>query len=885
MSLLLVSHGRAELAWEELPALPDQHGFGGPAVGVHKDALIVAGGANFPDAPPWRGGAKKWHGRVYVLTRGPTGQPVDQWVVGGRLPKALAYAACISTSSGVLLIGGDAEGQAVADVHRVTWDPGSESVHTESLPPLPKPASYLGAGMVGSTVFVVGAGRSESADRLDERFFWSLNLGQLEENGNATWRQDLPPYPGTPRHQCVVAVQANGAGRESLYAISGVNPRNKPDGSPDLASFEYLTDAYRYDPGPNRWERIADLPVVEDPRTDLRSGEFSASPWPVAAGVGVGIGQSHVAVFSGSTGRYLLRPVDERPAFPRTVLAYHTITNTWAVAGSMPTGVVTTGITRWGDRYVIPSGEVRPGVRTNKVQAFVVRNADTSFGVVNFTVLITYLVAVLAVGGLFAVRTKSTNDYFRGGQRIPFWVAGLSIFATMLSSITFIALPAKAYATDWKYYLAQLTIIPIALVVVYLAIPFYRLIDATSAYEYLERRFSFLVRELASLQFVLFQLARMAIVMYLPALALAAITPLSITECVVAMGLLSVAYCTLGGVEAVVWTDAIQTIVLLSGLLLAIGVVVSNVDGGFWAAFRTAQADGKLHAADFDFSWGSWATTTAWVVLVGQFFGSLYSYTSDQAIVQRYLTTKDVAGARRAMWTTAWLGVIGSGLFFAMGAALYVFYKSHPELLDLGMRNDSIFPLFIARQLPPGVAGLVVAGVFAAAQSTISTSMNSTATAVVADFCMPFGICRSDAGYLRLARIATALLGLVGTLVACWLADRGGAMAIDAFITVIGLFGGAVCGVFMLGMLTRQGNATGALVGSLAGFLAVLWVMLDESFAINQFLYATIGTMVTFAVGYVVSVLTGGSVQEKLNGLTIYDRQSCPGAPPARAIA
>ncbi|MCA9241431.1 MAG: sodium/solute symporter, partial [Planctomycetales bacterium] len=699
------------------------------------------------------------------------------------------------------------------------------------------------------------------------------------------WSQELPPYPGPPRHQCVVAVQANGEGSKSLYAISGVNPQSNPDGSPDLAHFEYLTDAYRYDPATNRWERIADLPIVDDPRLELRSAAFSRSRWPVAAGVGVGVGQSHVVVFSGSTGRYITQPVDKRPAFPRTVLAYHTITNTWTVADSMPTGVVTTGIARWGNRYVIPSGEIKPGVRTNKVQAFFVRSTTTSFGAANFTVLATYLVAVLSVGGFFAVRTKSTNDFFRGGQRIPFWVAGLSIFATMLSSITFIALPAKAYATDWKYYLAQLTIIPIALVVVYLAIPFYRLIDATSAYEYLERRFSFAVRELASFQFVLFQLARMAIVMYLPALALAAVTPFSIVESVVAMGLLSVAYCTLGGVEAVVWTDAIQTIVLLGGLLLAIGVVAANVDGGLWAAFQTAHADGKLHAADLDFSWGSWATTTAWVVLLGQFFGSLYSYTSDQAIVQRYLTTKDVAGARRAMWTTAWMGVIGSSLFFAMGSALYVFYKSHPELLDLGMRNDSVFPLFIARQLPPGAAGLVVAGVFAAAQSTISTSMNSTATVVVADFCMPFGVCRSDAGYLRLARIATALLGLCGTLVACWLAKQGSAMAIDAFISVIGLFGGAVCGLFTLGMLTRLGNASGGLIGSLTGFAVVLWLMLDKSIAVNQFLYAAIGTVVTFAVGYVVSALTGGAAQEKLDGLTVYDRRSGPAHPPAKATA
>jgi SSS family transporter len=325
----------------------------------------------------------------------------------------------------------------------------------------------------------------------------------------------------------------------------------------------------------------------------------------------------------------------------------------------------------------------------------------------------------------------------------------------MLSSITFVALPAKAYATDWLYYPAQLTIIPVALVVVYLAIPFFRQIDATSAYEYLEKRFSRLVRLIGSAQFVMFQIGRMAIVMYLPALALAAITPLTVVQCILVMGVLSVVYCTLGGVEAVVWTDAIQTIVLMAGLLVALGVIVANVEGGVSAVFSTALADGKMHLANLDFGPRSMTTNALWVIVVGMFFQSLYSYTSDQAIVQRYMTTSDVSGARRAMWTTAWMGVFGSLLFFVAGAALYVFYKSHPAKLDPIMKTDAIFPLFISNELPVGVAGLVVAGIFAAAQSTISTSMNSTATAIVTDFCQPFHLCQDDKGYLRLGRIFT----------------------------------------------------------------------------------------------------------------------------------
>lgn len=867
-----VTECRARLVWQQLPPLPDEHGFAGPAVGVHKDALIVAGGANFPDGPPWTGGLKKWHDRIFVLTRDAQGQPAGHWLDAGRLPRRLAYAACVSTAEGVLLIGGEADGEPVADVYRLRWDPGNQSISIESLPPLPQAATNLGAGKIASTVFVVGGGRSDGADRFDQKYFWSLDLDHLAKHPDATWNADVPVYPGSPRHQCVVAVQADGEGQPHLYAISGYNPRFHADDSPDLANFEYFCDAYRFDPRVNIWSRVADLPVVHDPRPDVDSTAFAESRWPVVAAPSMGIGDSHILVFSGSTGRYITLPVDARPAFPNTVLAYHTITDTWSVADSMPLGVVTTSMTQWGDLYVIPSGETKPGVRTNQVQAFQVESASASFGLLNYSILGAYLATMLGAGVFFATRTRSTDDFFRGGQRVPFWVAGLSIFATMLSSITFIALPAKAFATDWKYYVAQLSILPIALVVVWLAIPFFRYLDATSAYEYLERRFSYVVRILASMQFVLFQTARMAIVMYLPALALAAITPLSTLECVLLMGVLSAVYCTLGGVEAVVWTDAIQTFVLLGGLVVAIGVVVASLEDGVSAAVQTAYREGKLHLADMNFSWGSWATTTIWVVFVGQFFGSLYSYTADQAVVQRYLTTKNEADARRAMWTTAWLGVVGSSLFFAMGTALYLFYRSQPELLDVGMRSDAIFPLFIANQLPLGVAGLVVAGIFAAAQSTISTSMNSTATAIVSDFCMPLGFCSSDTGYLRLARGVTALLGVIGTAAASAMTQVGSTMAIDMFITIIGLFGGPVSGLFMLGILTRRANAPGVLTGSLVGFVVVCYIMFHPAIAIHPFLYAAVGTLVTFGVGYAVSLMGPRPGPAQLCGLTMYDR-------------
>jgi SSS family transporter len=264
--------------------------------------------------------------------------------------------------------------------------------------------------------------------------------------------------------------------------------------------------------------------------------------------------------------------------------------------------------------------------------------------------------------------------------------------------------------------------------IVLMFLPFFRKIDATSAYEYLEKRFNRVARLFASASFVLFQIGRMAIVMYLPALALAAITPMTEQQCILLMGVLSIVYCTMGGLEAVVWTDTIQSFVLLGGALFSFVLIVTQVDGGLGGFMATASEHNKLHMVNWDFASTSFATTALWVVVLGGLGQNLVPYTSDMAVVQRYMSVPDMARAKRAIWTNAVAILPASLLFFGVGTALFVFYAHNPDKLDPAFKTDAIFPLFIARELPMGIAGLVVAGIFAAAQSTISTSMNSTST-------------------------------------------------------------------------------------------------------------------------------------------------------------
>ncbi|MGB1927599.1 MAG: sodium:solute symporter, partial [Rubripirellula sp.] len=361
-------------------------------------------------------------------------------------------------------------------------------------------------------------------------------------------------------------------------------------------------------------------------------------------------------------------------------------------------------------------------------------------------------------------------------------------------------------------------------VAVLIAMPFFRRIDATSAYEYLERRFNRSVRLFGSASFTLFHIFRMAVVMSLTGLALAVATPLTPSQSVLLMGTLSILYCTMGGIEAVIWTDTIQTFVLLGGALLAMVMLIAGVDGGFSGFFEAASAAEKFSMANLH--WDITDTQVAlWVIVVGAIAQNLSSYTADQAVVQRYMTTADQKLAARSIWTNAMLAIPATFLFFGIGTALFAFYRSHPEKLDPTMTTDQIFPLFIAREMPVGIAGLIVAGVFAAAQSTVSTSMNSTATTIVTDFMRPFKACKTESGYLKAARLWTVLIGIVGTLLGLVFINPEIKSLFDAFIKVIGLFMGVLGGLFVLGAVTRRANARGAMVGAIvgAGFMFYLW--------------------------------------------------------------
>lgn len=868
------------LDWTELPELPPktgqtlQPGLAGAFSGIHNDALIIAGGANFPQ-PVWES-SKVWHDDIYVLEKTAEDTSADEktyrWTTGFRLDRPLAYGASVSSKYGVICIGGNDANQTYADVFLLKWDPNRRAISQISLAPLPQTCAYSSASLLGDTVYLVGG--TTSADLITAtRQVWRLDLSTGSDLKACTWEPVLP-WPGPSRAFALAVAQHSGR-FDCLYVLSGRRLDTDVAGE---AQLQFLTDVYEFTPAlyePGRY----------DPKTDTYSGEVH--PWRkrndlprcMMAGSAIGVGQSHIAVLGGADGSLYHQAdqlKDEHPGFPKEALLYHTITNTWTSAGAIPTNHVTTTALRWGDDTVndpiiIPSGEIRPRVRSPKIWQVQLVKREGHFGFIDFSAIGIYLAAMIGVGVFFSFRNKNADDFFRGGQRVPWIVAGLSIFATMLSSITFIAIPAKAYATDWVYFLYNMMAIAITPLVILYFLPFFRKIDATSAYEYLEKRFNRTARLFASASFVLFQIGRMAVVMYLPALALAAITPLTEHQCILLMGVLSIIYCTMGGLQAVVWTDTMQSCVLLGGALVSLVLILIRVDGGMSSLVASAAAENKLHMINWDFSSTSFATTALWVMVLGGIAQNLVPYTSDMAVVQRYMSVRDMTHAKRAIWTNAIAVLPASLLFFGVGTALFVFYQHHPERLDPSFKNDAIFPLFMARELPVGIAGLVVAGVFAAAQSTISTSMNSTSTALVTDFIRPLNLIRSESVYLTLARITTVTLGVLGTALALLFASSDIKSIWDQFMTILGLFGGSMCGLFCLGIFTQRAHGAGAIVGALVGALGVF--LAERYTDMHLLLYALVGISVCCVAGYLASIGLP-SAGKDITGLTIYSQKS-----------
>lgn len=479
---------------------------------------------------------------------------------------------------------------------------------------------------------------------------------------------------------------------------------------------------------------------------------------------------------------------------------------------------------------------------------------------VDLVVLVVYVAGVVVLGCCFVRRSRTTEQFIAAGRSLPGWAVGLSILGTYVSSISFLALPGKAYGGNWNAFVFSLSLPLAALIAVRWFVPFYRRAGEVSAYHHLEQRFGAWARTYAVICYLLTQLARIGTIMYLVALALAPLTGWDVRLIIVVTGVLVTLYTLLGGIEAVIWTDVVQTLVLMGGALACGVILLAGMPEGPGQVFEIAAKHGKLSLGSFG---PSLAEPTFWVVLVYGLFINLQNFGIDQSYVQRYATARSDRAAARSVWLGALLYVPLSALFFFIGTALFAFYTARPELLPAGgaLKADAVYPHFIVAELPTGVTGLLIAAVFAAAMSSVDSSLNSSATLILCDvykrYVRPLA---SERESMRVLRAATLIWGAAGTAMA--LAMIHVRSALDAWWQLAGIFSGGMLGLFLLGQVARRAKRPAAVLAVLLGVLVIVWMTLSPKWTgpwerfrspFHGFLITVFGTLTILLVGLLLS--------------------------------
>lgn len=510
-----------------------------------------------------------------------------------------------------------------------------------------------------------------------------------------------------------------------------------------------------------------------------------------------------------------------------------------------------------------------------------------SLPVIDLAVVIIYLAGMIAVGFYFSRKNTTAEQFTKASGKIPGWAIGISIYATFLSSNTFLGVPGKAYGSNWNSFVFSLSMPLAAWVATKFFIPFYRNTGEVSAYTHLEKRFGPWARTYAVVCFLLTQLARMGSIFFGIALSLQALTGYPMSTIMIVVGICIVLYTVMGGMEAVIWTEVVQGVVKTIGALVILYLVVSNMDGGISRIIDIGKTDHKFSLGTFapDFVQSSF-----WVVLLYGFFMNLNNFGMDQNYVQRYHTTTSIKEAASSVWLCVYLYLPVSLIFFVLGSCLYAYYQSSPDLLNAvrmqaaterlpqgtaeavsklastltpAEYGDKVMPHFMVNKVPAGLLGLIIAAIMSAAMSTISSGMNASATVFSVDiyqrYIKPDLTAKQS---MRLLYIATTGFGLLGMLTG--IAMIGVKSVLDVWWMLSGIFAGGMLGLFLLGIISKNTKNTEALTATLIGIIVIIWMtfssLLPDQYAylrnpLHQNMIMVVGTLTIFLAGLLLTKL------------------------------
>lgn len=472
---------------------------------------------------------------------------------------------------------------------------------------------------------------------------------------------------------------------------------------------------------------------------------------------------------------------------------------------------------------------------------------------VDFIVLILYLVAVLFAGLFFSKDEMEGKEFFKGDGSIPWWVTSVSIFATLLSPISFLSLAGNSYSGTWILWFAQLGMfIAIPLTIRYF-LPLYSRLEIDTAYHYLEIRYNSKgLRILGALMFIIFQIGRMSIIMYLPSMVLADLTGISINLLIIVMGIIAIIYSYKGGLKAVLWTDFIQGMVLIAGAVFTLIFLIGHIDGGF-GSVMDAFRGGKFISPNEKIFAPNILRTSIFITFVGAGLNTFSSYISSQDVVQRFTTTTDIKELNKMTYGNGILSMGVATAFYLIGTCLFVFYTQNPELVQT-VEQDQIFASYIAYELPVGITGILLAAIYAAAQSTLSTGLNSVATSWTLDI---QNIISKDLDSKRQTEIAQYIslgVGILAIVFSIVLAHGEINSAYEWFNGFMGLVLGVLAGIFVLGAFSKNATKLGAYVGFLVS--AIVVIILKYSIPeVTPWSYSIITIAISVIVGQLVSLI------------------------------
>jgi SSS family transporter len=467
---------------------------------------------------------------------------------------------------------------------------------------------------------------------------------------------------------------------------------------------------------------------------------------------------------------------------------------------------------------------------------------------VDVTIIAVYLICITLFGLRFRKSQRSLRDYFLADRGIPWWAIGLSIVAAETSTLTIIGTPAIAYAGNFGFLQLVFGYLVGRIIICLIFIPQYFRGEMFTAYEFIDRRFGKLLHRVTASIFLVMRAAAEGVRVWAVSIVVKTALGTSDIASVAIIMVLTLIYTFEGGLAAVIWTDVVQMVIYVGGTIVGFVTLTHLVPGGWPAIHHAAAQAGKLQV--FDFSFNPFSAYTFWAGLIGGTFLNTASHGTDQLMVQRLLAARSQRESKLALLSSGVVILAQFILFLLVGAGLWMFYGLHSREAQFPTK-DYIFPAFISQHMPVGIAGLLIAAILAAAMSNLSAALNSLSSTTMIDFYLRLRPKTSDQRRIFLSRIATIGWGLV--LFGLAVASRFGGSVLERGLGIASLAYGALLGVFLLGLLARRANQTGAIIGMLCGLALNIYIWGWTHIPFTW--YVTVGALTTFCVGYVASLM------------------------------